>query len=292
MNTRQFGHHDFKVSALGYGGGHIGSPQLSEADVETLLHTLLDWGITLFDTAPSYGESEARIGKAFRHKRDQVVLSTKVGYGIAGVQDWTYPCIIQGVDRALQRMQTDYLDIVHFHSCPLHVLEQGEVTRALHETVKAGKVRVAAYSGENEALAYAIQSGQFGSVQTSVNLTDQYSLSALLPQAKAQHMGVIAKRPMANAFWRSDTAPTGEYCETYWHRWQAMALQFELPMAELALRFVAFAPGVDSCIIGSTNLHHLHANLRTLEAGPLPRDVISAITHAFTQQGDHWQGEI
>ena len=65
-----------------------------------------------------------------------------------------------------------------------------------------GRVRVAAYSGDNEPLEWAAASGRFGSVQCSVNMADQYAVARGLAAAQQAGLGVIAKRPLANACWR------------------------------------------------------------------------------------------
>jgi len=106
------------VSRLGLGTGSLGDPAQSDAEVDRLLGTALDLGITLFDTARSYGLSEERLGRFLRGRRDGVVLSTKVGYGVDGVPDWTPECIRKGIDRALGLLQTGVIDLVHLHSCP------------------------------------------------------------------------------------------------------------------------------------------------------------------------------
>ncbi|MBC7976941.1 MAG: aldo/keto reductase, partial [Myxococcales bacterium] len=173
LEARPFGRTGLSVSALGLGAGEIGDAALDERDVETLLRTAVDCGVTLFDTARSYGESEARIGRFLAPVRDQVVLSTKIGYGVEGVADWTGECIRRGVDQALARMATDRIEIVHLHSCPIEILERGEVIAALHEARAAGKLRCAAYSGDNEALAWAAASGHFDSLQMSFSVCDQ-----------------------------------------------------------------------------------------------------------------------
>lgn len=292
MEYRSFGRSGLNVPAIGFGAGQLGDSSLSQGQIEALLHTLHERGITLIDTARGYGSSEARIGACLPGQRQDWILSTKIGYGIPGIPDWTRNCILAGVDQALRQMQTDYLDIVHLHSCPRETLEQGEVIEALIDTVAAGKVRVAAYSGENEALAWAIRSGEFGSIQTSVNLCDQHSLNHQIPAARARGLGVIAKRPLANAFWRFTTRPQGDYSETYWLRWQQMAPETGLSVAELALRFALYAPGVDSCIVGSQNPEHLVHNLLLAEKGPLPEEIQTLLKDRFQACGADWFSDL
>jgi aryl-alcohol dehydrogenase-like predicted oxidoreductase len=293
MEYRAFGNTGLQVSALGFGAGHIGGDGQDAAAIEYLIHALVDAGVTLFDTAKGYHHSEQRLGQALRGKRDQVVISTKVGYGIPGYADWTGPCITAGIDAALQALHTDYLDIVHLHSCPVGTLAYGEVIAALHAAQQAGKIRVAAYSGENEALDWAVQSGAFGSVQCSVNVADQASLRDRLPGAVARGLGVIAKRPLANAPWRFASQPHGDYAEAYWLRLQAMNVpDFGIPWPELALRFTAYSPGVHTAIVGSHNWAHLQANLAACAQGPLPPAVYAQIRSAFDQADAGWAGEI
>src|SRR5208337_2343728 len=104
------------------------------------------------------------------------------------------------------------------HSCEAATLERGEVVGALADAVRAGKVRVMGYSGEGEALAWAVRSGRFGAIETSVNLCDQRVIDEVLPAAAAAGMGVVAKRPLANAPWRFGARPAGDYAEVYWDR--------------------------------------------------------------------------
>jgi aryl-alcohol dehydrogenase-like predicted oxidoreductase len=224
MPLRPFGQTGLTVSALGLGGGQLGSSRLPEADAERLLNLAVDLGITFIDTARGYGESEARLGRCLAHRRQHLVLSTKVGYGVPGQTDWTYGAVAAGIDDALRTLQTDWIDVVHLHSCSLETLRQGAVITALEDARRAGKIRAAAYSGENEALAYALSTGRFQCLQTSINLADQRDLDAIVPQAEAAGLGLIAKRPIANAPWRFDERPYGHYAEEYWYRWQAMRL--------------------------------------------------------------------
>ncbi|MBC7917625.1 MAG: aldo/keto reductase, partial [Rhodoferax sp.] len=245
MKMRALGSTGLQVSVLGFGAMHLNDDRVSEADAGRLLNEVLDLGVNLIDTARGYGLSEERIGRHIAHRRNDYVLSTKVGYGIPGFADWTYDCIVAGVDAALGRMHTDVLDIVHLHSCPLHVLQQGEVVRALEDCQQRGKLRVVAYSGDEKELRWAIGSGRFGSVQTSVSLCDQANLVQHLPTALAGGVGVIAKRPLAGAVWRFAQRPDDFAEGQYWDRFHAMGMDpAGLDWAELALRYAAFAPGV------------------------------------------------
>ena len=293
MIQRPLGGTGLRVSPLGFGAGPVGSPELSEAEAEALLHAVLDAGITLLDTAPSYGQSEERIGRALGGRRHQVVLSTKCGYGVPGVEDWTGPCITQGIERALGRLRTDVLDVVHLHSCPVEVLERPGVVDALGRAVEQGKVRVAAYSGDNAALEWALRSGAFGSVQLSLNLFDQRALDWGLPLARERGVGVIAKRPLGNAPWRHAERPGAHDVATYWERMRAMGVDpGGLDWSELALRFTAFTPGVASCIVGTTRPDNLPRNLRALEAGPLPESLVKQLRDAFRHHDAGWDSLI
>ena len=85
MHSRPYGHTGLSVPVLGFGAMQVGAPELDERDVERLLHHVLDAGLTLIDTARSYGLAEARIGRLLARRREEFVLSTKVGYGVPGM---------------------------------------------------------------------------------------------------------------------------------------------------------------------------------------------------------------
>lgn len=292
MILNALGHTGLTVSALGFGAMHIHDERTTEAEAAALLNGVLDAGITLIDTARGYGLSEARIGRHLHTRRSEFVLSTKVGYGVEGVADWTYDCIVQGVERALRLMQTDWIDIVHLHSCPLPVLQQGEVTRALLDCRTAGKLRVAAYSGDNNEVDLAIASGAFGSLQTSISLCDQAHLQTRAALADHAGIGVIAKRPLAGAVWRHAQRPDDFAEGHYWDRFHAMGLTGAEDWADVALRFVAFHTGASSAIVGTAKPQNLRRNLDALARGPLPAALVCGLRDAFQRHGPAWPGLI
>ncbi|MBU6257986.1 MAG: aldo/keto reductase [Burkholderiales bacterium] len=289
MTPSPFGQTGLLVTRVGFGAMHFDAID-DEAEVGRLLNGVLDLGVNLIDTARGYGRSEERIGRHISQRRREFVLSTKFGYGVDGVPDWTYPCIVQGVERALRQMRTDCIDIGHLHSCPLDVLQRGEVSQALADCVRAGKLRVAAYSGENAELAHALLDARFGSVQCSLSLVDPGSAAQIADTAK----GVLAKRTLAGLAWARPRRPD-DFCEgQYWDRWQQLHLpDLRLPWPELALRWTAFKPGVSSVLIGTHNLGRLREGIDAIERGALQDETVSALLAAQVRAGaDRWPGLI
>jgi aryl-alcohol dehydrogenase-like predicted oxidoreductase len=174
----------------------------------------------------------------------------------------------------------------------MDILERGEVIKALEAARSAGKVRVIAYSGENEALEYAVVSNLFTGIMASINICDQRILDRALPWAKDRNMGVISKRPVANAPWRFPNRPYGDYAEEYWHRWKTMQVNIGMDWQEAAIRFSAFTWGVDSLIIGSRNIAHIRENIAFVERGPLDATVYNRLRQAFRENDRGWTGQV
>jgi aryl-alcohol dehydrogenase-like predicted oxidoreductase len=297
---RRLGRTELEVAPLGLGAGALGGGDLTEDEVGGFLNRAVDLGVNLIDTARSYGLSEERIGRHLSWRRREVVLSTKGGYGVEGVPDWTADCLRLGAERALRVLRTDAIDLFHLHSCPLEVLRRDDILEAVRGLVASGKVRVAAYSGEGAALDFAVDCGLFGCLQTSVNVCDQRGLAGAVARAERAGAVVLAKRPLANAPWRSGPPPEGDAAAAaYRRRFQAMRLQLlQLPEGatswdEAFLRFAAFAPGVTACLVGTRRLAHLEANIAALERGPLPEAAVKDLLGAFARADDGgWVGQI
>lgn len=290
MKTRELGRTGLTVTALGYGAMQIGDPRIADADAARVLNAVLDMGIGLIDTARSYGLSEERIGRHIASRRDEFVLSTKVGYGVEGCADWTAECVRRGIDDARRRLRTDVIDVVHLHSCPAGTLMRNGVMEALAEAREAGKIVSAGYSGDGPPLALSLGSGLMDSVQCSFNVCDRSNLEGQGAPAQGQSVGVIAKRALAGAPWR-DGEPDADTAEAiYRDRFEQIARRLG-PVddwAATALRFAAFHPGVHAVLCGSTNLDHIRSNLRAVEDGPLAQDLTDALDTAYAPDRRWW----
>ncbi len=275
MEQRQLGKTGIAVTVLGFGGAEIGYENASFDDVERLLNGALDSGLNLIDTAECYMASEEMIGRSVGYRRSDYSLFTKCGHASGLPQpDWSPELIERQIDRSLERLRTDHVDLLQLHSCSKQVLEQGDVIAALERARSAGKTRFIGYSGDSEDALYAVQSGIFDTLQTSLNIADQQVLKETLPMAVEKSMGVIAKRPIANAAWKSGTKPTNSYHHEYWDRLQQLQYEFLRDTAlnetvSIALRFTLTTPGVATAIVGTKSPDRWLTNAQLVATGPL-----------------------
>lgn len=297
MEKRLLGKTGMEVSCLGAGLSEIGH-MLTMNDIDqasSVLNGALDGGVNFLDTSTCYGISEELIGRTIAHRRDEYILATKAGHAIAGYdgEDWTYQTVADAVDRSLTRMKTDRLDLVQLHSCEIEDLEKGEVIRALQDAKQAGKTRFIGYSGDNEAAEWAVESGLFDTLQTSFNLVDQRARTRLFPQAEAQNMGIIVKRPVANGAWGQEKSPSG-YANRYFERYQMMIEEGEIPGAPdhpilLALGFVLAHDLVDTAIAGTKNPRHMEMNIEWVENDlPLQAQTVAELQRRFDELDQTW----
>ena len=297
MTTRTLGSTGMEVTALGFGGAEIGHESTEPETVSRLLNAALDAGLNVIDTAECYGDSEELIGRAVSHRRGDYHLFTKCGHRSGfELPDWDPRMLAQSIDRSLQRLRVEHVDVVQLHSCSEELLRQGEVIRVLQDARDAGKTRFLGYSGDRQAARYAIECGAFDTLQTSVSIADQEAIELTLPLARERGMGVIAKRPIANAAWKTGRRPESSYHHAYWERLQALDYDFlkqPLPDAiATALRFTLSVPGVHTAIVGTTRPERWQENAALLGAGLLPHSEFQAIRARWNAVAQpNWAGQ-
>jgi aryl-alcohol dehydrogenase-like predicted oxidoreductase len=293
LPRRPLGKSALSVSIVGFGAGPLGDARLSEATVDALVGAALDRGVTLFDTAPSYGTSEARLARALGVRRKEVVLATKGGYGVEGVADWTPDVIRLGIEQALGRLRTDVIDVFFLHSCDVATLERGEVLDALERARSAGKIRLAGYSGDEEPLRWAVRSRRFDVVECSVSLLDRAALEATTLEAREHGIGVFAKRPLANGAMGSAADDGRPDLQAYRERARTLAIDTSpLMWAEAAVRFACFAPGVTSALVGTTKEANLGHAVDAALRGPLDAALQARLDAAWNERGRHFRGVV
>ena len=304
METKRLGKTDLEVGRLGIGLSEVGF-NLELADVDQardVINQALDNGVNFLDTAACYGISEELIGMVVSERRSEFVLATKAGHYLprGDGDDWTYDLITSSIDRSLERMKTEYVDLVQLHSCSVEILERGDVIRALQDAKAAGKSRHVGYSGDNESAKWAVTSGLFDTLQTSFSLVDQSARINLFEDVEANDMGLIIKRPIGNAVWGAVADPRPythipEYTLEYTRRSGVMGE--EGPLANdpndrirLALGFTFAHPEVDVTIVGTQRPHHMKSNLEMVSEPFSITDATVSDLHArWDKFADGWE---
>ena len=298
MEKRKFGKTELEVTVLGFGGAEIGNERAEQEQVTLLLNEALDAGLNVIDTAAAYLASEEMIGKAVSHRRKEFNLFTKCG-ALDGFSryDWSKNGILETIQTSLRRLKTDYLDLVQLHSCDVEELKRGEAVEGLQRAVERGYTRYMGYSGDDQPARFAVEMNVFDTLQTSVNIADQQSIEFTIPLAREREMGVIAKRPIANAVWKHDEKPENGYFHTYWDRIQKLQYDFlKNPLPEsigTALRFTLSVPGVHTAIVGTKKPGRWQENAEQVRDAALSAEEFESIRNRWFETADEsWTGQI
>ncbi len=296
MEKRKFGKTDLEFSVLGFGGAEIGyNPDQTQEDVDELLNSALDAGLNVIDTAAAYKVSEELIGKAVAHRRRDFHLLTKCGALDAFTKfDWTKKGILETIVTSLRALKTDYLDIAQLHSCDSEILKRGEAVEGLLRAQEKGYTRFIGYSGDNEDAKTALEMDVFDSLQTSVSIADQTPIEGNIKLAAEKNVGVIAKRPIANAVWRHKEKPDESYHHEYWDRIQKLQYEFTNKSLEeataTALRFTLSIDGIDTMIVGTTKPKRWQENAKYVAEGKMSGEEYEAIRERWREVGgEDWK---
>jgi aryl-alcohol dehydrogenase-like predicted oxidoreductase len=298
MEKRKLGKTDMHVSVLGFGGAELGFQPVTQEGVTEMLNAALDAGLNVIDTANAYLESEKLIGNAVGHRRKEFFLFTKCGATEGFTRfDWTKDGITKQIEESLKALRTDYVDLIQLHSCSADVLKKGEAIETLRNAREKGLARYIGYSGDSYDALYAVNTNAFDTLQTSISIADQEAIDLTLPVAREKGMGVIAKRPIANAAWRTGQKPVDAYHHAYWDRLQK--LDYDFLKKDLkdsiatALRFTYSIEGIGTIIVGTTKPGRWKENAEILEAGKLSQEELQKIRARWKEVADEsWTGEV
>jgi predicted aldo/keto reductase-like oxidoreductase len=195
MQKRRLGRTDLLVSRIGFGG--IPIIALSKREGENVVTYAFEQGITYFDTARAYGDSEEKIGAALKDVRDKVVIATKVPW-----QRTKADAADVGLKQSLRNLQTDRIDLVQLHGIDTEELLR-KVTgpdgslAALKKAKSAGKVDYVGITGHNpHVLEKAVRTGAFDTVLVPLNVLERRATETLFSVAKELDVGIIAMKTM------------------------------------------------------------------------------------------------
>jgi aryl-alcohol dehydrogenase-like predicted oxidoreductase len=284
MRERRVGSSGLVVSVVGLGCNNFGW-RLDEERSVAVVHAALDAGVTLFDTAESYGDgaSERSLGRALAGRREEVVIATKFGW-----ERGTDPPggsaanVRRAIDGSLERLGTDYVDLCQYHR-PDGVTPIEETLGALEELVEAGKVRhvgssnfSAAEVREADEVARARGVSSFVSAQNRYSLVERDAEAELVPALEELGLGLLPYYPLANGLLtgkhrRGEPAPPGTRLasrglsadDEAWRKLEALegfAAVRGLGLLDVAVGGLAAMPAVSSVIAGATSPEQVRAN--------------------------------
>ncbi|WP_248796005.1 aldo/keto reductase [Pseudomonas sp. MWU13-2105] len=253
---RALGSTGLRVSPLGLGTVKLGRDQgvkyprgfqiPDDQQARHLLQLSRDLGINLIDTAPAYGRSEERLGPLLRGQRQEWVIVSKVGEEFEAGQsshDFSAAHTRFSVERSLQRLETDFIDLVLVHSDgnDLAILEHSEVYQTLAALKGEGKIRAFGFSGKTvEGGLRALEQGDCAMI--TYNLNEQGE-KPVIDYAASHGKAILVKKALAS----------GHAC---------LAPDIDPVRASFELLFAQ--PGVASAIVGTINPLHLADNVATV----------------------------
>jgi L-galactose dehydrogenase len=255
----------------------------------------IDSGVNFFDVAPYYGLklAESRLGVALADRRNEVILATKCGRYGADEFDFSSQRTILEVDESLERLQTDYVDLLQVHD-----VEFGDVEQIVNETLptlrglqKAGKARYIGITGYSlETLCKIAESAPVDSILSycRYNLMVRDMDYVLTPLAKARSIGLINASPLHMGILSGNDVPewhpAPQAIRAVGHFADEVCSAQGLRVAEVALRFCLGHPYVATTLIGMANVEQVEQNLKALEVA----DDTSAIREIVVALGPNF----
>ncbi|NUQ36684.1 MAG: aldo/keto reductase [Caldilineales bacterium] len=295
---RMLGKSTIAVSEIGFGLWAAGGDSWGATDDQDILDAIdytLDRGVNFYDTADVYGggHSEELLGRAMQGRRQRFVVATKIGWrdfdGAQGRSAYTTIAkLIAGVESNLQRLQTDYIDIIQSHidfrDPTMEIFLEG-----FQRLQRAGKVRAYGVSTSHFDYLQAFNAGDgCATLQIDYSILNRTPEAEILPYCQAHNIGVIVRGALAMGILTGKYTADTRFGEDDWRRrWheneeeyqiylqdlatveQLRALTQERSLAQLALQFTLAHPAVSTVIPGIKNLRQAEANLMTAQSAPL-----------------------
>lgn len=307
MHYRRLGKTELQVSEIGFGAWQLGNDHhwggMTDSTAFDLVDAALDRGCNLFDTAPNYAltRSEALLGQALKGRRDQVVLVSKFGHRADGTTDYSVDAFWDSLEGSLQRLQTEYLDVVLIHSPPLAQLNgQDPVWDAMKQAQQKGKIRF-----------YGASTDYAHEVREVLDTTDCQVLELLFnalhqdvrlafDRVRRDDVGIITKVPLDSG-WLSGKYHADTQFDGVRARWSSADVQRRaelvnqldwltetgLPLAEQALAYL-LSYGEVSCVIpGLRSIPQLNTNFAAAgrRLSNAERQQLEDFWDDFTHQG-------
>ena len=293
MNKRALGNTGINVSEIAFGGVEIGLPygigvkskddMLAENEAIRLIHSAIEGGINFFDTARTYGNSEIIMGKAFKDRRDEVVISSKCRFfrdsnGNLYSNKRLKNIIATSLDESLNALQTDYIDVYMLHQTDLEILENHVIADTFQELKSNDIIRatgVSTYS--TKETKKAIESGVWDVIQLPFNLMDQ-TQGSNFSLAAEQGVGIVVR----SVLFKGILSEKGRHLhsalrdvEKYLKLYEKLLNDSAMNLPTLATKFALSFKEVSSVLIGIDRKKYLKEALATADGNYLSKEMLA-----------------
>lgn len=276
MEYRRLGKTDMDVSLIGFGASPLGNvfDVADEQEGIRAVHYAIDHGINFFDVAPFYGYTlaEERLGKALAGKRDKIFLATKCGR--YEDFDFSYNRVLESIDASLERLQTDYVDLLQIHDIEFGDREQ-VLNEALPAVLRARQMGKARYIGiTGLPVKYLAAIARQVDVDTVLswahyNLLEDEINEELVPLSREKGFGLMNASPLLQRILSDSPLPA-------WHRSPQvvkdmqprlleLCRQYGVDLSDVAIRYAIDHPDIATTIVGMSNTRHVKQNIGALD---------------------------
>jgi aryl-alcohol dehydrogenase-like predicted oxidoreductase len=315
MQYRELGRTGWKISTISFGAWAIGGGWGSVEDAESLaaLHRALDLGVNFFDTADGYGDghSERLLAQLRRERSEPFYIATKIGRRLNPhvASGYNRANLTAFVERSLQNMACDTLDLVQLHCPPTEVYYMPEVFGVLDDLVQAGKLRYYGVSVEKvEEALKAIEFPGVQSVQIIFNMFRQRPADWFFWRAQQQKVGILARLPLSSgmltgkmtrqtAFEANDHRLYNRHGERFDRGETFSGVDYEtglavveeirsmlpagMTLAQMALRWILMFEAVTCAIPGAKRPSQAEENIAAADMPPLPEKVMRDVRSLY-----------
>ncbi len=319
MEYRPLGRTGMRVSAIGFGAWAIGGSWGAVDDAASMraLHTAVDAGVNFIDTADVYGDGHSeRLVARLRRERAGAPLyvATKAGRRLPAqtVGGYTRANLTAWVERSLENLDTEAIDLLQLHCPPSELIRGAEVFGILDDLVAAGKLRYYGVSVETAAEALAAMAHpRVQSVQIIFNMFRLKPAERVLPEARRRGVGILARVPLASGLLTGKLRPDTVFAEDDHRRFNRDGEAFDkgetlsgvpydaglaavdslrplVPagqtLAQLALRWILMFEGVTCAIPGARSETQAAENASAAALGALSPETMAAVAAVYDER--------
>jgi aryl-alcohol dehydrogenase-like predicted oxidoreductase len=315
MKYREFGRTGWQVSTVGFGAWAIGADWglVKKDDAIAALHTALDKGVNLFDTADVYGDgrSEKLLAQLKRERSEDFHIITKAGRRLDPhtPDGYNRENLTRFVERSLKNLETETLDLVQLHCPPTEVYYRPEVFAVLDNLVQAGKIRHYGVSVEKvEEALKAIEYPGVQSVQIIFNIFRQRPSELFFAEAMRRRVGILARVPLSSGMLTGKFSQQSRFSADDHRQYNRQGESFDVgetfsgvdynlsleavdklralvpqgvSMAQFALRWILMFEAVSCTIPGAKNPRQAVENAQSADLPALSEETMAAVNEIY-----------